>query len=327
MSAQRVKAEISTKRISESYYILSVPGEYNIPQVQVWRFGDGVANPVGVTGEMYPYKAVPGETIWDTLRRLNPFWFEPECLFHETDLGPGEFYPRMWRPPVPAFNPGSSPEWNPSARQETGIANIIAVAHGQLTALTRQLGRICQTVQPEEKNLDAFGHDIRNLLILACTEAEAHWRGVLVTNGVNVKKDHYNTNDYVKFLAPMKLDKYAVTFPNYPWLPAFKPYAGWDASKPTASLKWYDSYNAAKHDRETQFKEAALRRVFEAISACVVMMAAQFGSDEGLGQGSELRSSFHLSGIPDWPLSKYYIPPFGKQPSPALFDFNMRRAD
>jgi hypothetical protein len=323
MSAQRVKAEMSTKRISESNYILSFSGEYNIPQVQVWWIGDGVANPVGVTGEMYPYKAGPGETIWDTLQRLNPFWFEPECLFHKTDLGPGEFYPRMWRPPAPTFK--SSPEWNPSAQQDTGIANIIAIARGQLTTLTRQLDRICQTVQPEEKNLDAFGHDIRNLLILACTEAEAPWRGVLVANCVT--QDRYTTNDYVKLRAPMKLDEYGVMFPNYPWLPAFKPYDGWNTDKPPCSLGWYDGYNAVKHNRETQFGRATLRHGFEAISACVVMMVAQFGSDEGLGQDSELRSFFHLSGIPDWPLSQYYIPPLGKQPSPVHFDVNLRRPD
>ncbi len=297
---------MSTKQMSNSYYIRSVPGEYN--PLQVWRIGDGVANRVDVTSE------------GDALRGAG---FERDG-FHKTELGPGEFYPRMWRPPVPTFNPGSSPEWNPSAQQETGIADIIAIGRVQLTALTRQLGRICQTVQPEGKNLDAFGHDIRNLLILACTEAEAHWRGVLVANGET--QDRYTTNGYVKLRAPMKLDEYAVMFPNYPWLPAFKPYAGWDASNATASLKWYQSYNAVKHDREKQFKEAALRRVFEAISACVVMMAAQFGSDEGLGQGSELRSFFHLSGIPDWPLSQYYIPPFGKQPLPVHFDFNIATA-
>jgi hypothetical protein len=133
------------------------------------------------------------------------------------------------------------------------------------------LGRICQTVQPEGKNLDAFGHDIRNLLILACTEAETHWRGVLVANGVT--QDRYTTNDYVKLRDPMKLDEYAVTFPNYPWLAAFKPYEGWNTAKPTCSLGWYDAYNAVKHNRETEFERATLRRVFEAISACVVMMA------------------------------------------------------
>ncbi|HTV32936.1 MAG TPA: hypothetical protein VME69_07515 [Methylocella sp.] len=300
-----------------TYYILSVPGEYNIPQI--WRIGDGFANRVDVSGDVSSYKAVPGETICETLRRLNPFWFEPERLFRETELGPGEFYPRMWRPPVPTFNHGSFPEWNPSAQQETGIAKIIAIAQSQLTTLTRQLGGICQTVQPEEKNLDAFGHDIRNLLILACTEAEAHWRNVLVANGITQKQKCYKTGDYVKLLDPMKLDQYAVMFPNYPWLPAFNPFEGWDTTAATRSLVWYDAYNAVKHDRETQFERASLRRVFEAISACVIMMAAQFGSAEGLGQGSELRSFFHLSCIPDWPLSAYYIPPFGGQPKPVHY--------
>lgn len=307
-----------------SYYILSVPGEYNIPQVQVWQIEDGVADRIGVTGGMFHYVAGPGETICQTLRRLNRFWFEPTCLFHKTDLGPGEFYPRMWRPPVPTFNSGLSPEWNPSAQEEPGIANIIAVAHGQLTTLTRQLGRICQTVQPEVKNLDAFGHDIRNLLILACPEVENQWRNVLIANGVT--QDRYTTYDYVKLHDPMKLDEYAVTFPNYPWLPAFKPYEGWNTAKPTCSLGWYDAYNAVKHDRETQFERATLRCVFEAISACVVMMAAQFGPDDGLGQSSELRSFFHLSGIPDWPLSKYYIHPHGKPPTPVHFDFKTANA-
>lgn len=324
MSDQREKTEMSSKRINKSYYILSVPGEYNIPQVQVWQIEDRVADHVGFPGGMFHYEATPGETIWDTLRRLNPFWFERECLFHKTDLGPGEFYPRMWRPPVPTFNPGSSPEWNPSAQQETGIADIIAIARGQLTALTRLLDRICQTVQPEEKNLDAFGHDIRSLLILACTEAETHWRGVLVANGVTQKC--YTTNDYVKLRAPMKLDEYVVKFSNYPWLPAFKPYDLWKTDRPTCSLGWYDAYNAVKHDRETQFGRATLRRVFEAISACVIMMAAQFGPDEELGQRSELRSFFHLSGIHDWPLSQYYIPRCGKPPIPVHFDFKTATA-
>jgi len=60
----------------------------------------------------------------------------------------------------------------------------------------------------------------------------------------------------------MKLDQFAVVFPNYPWLPPFKPFNGWGATgKPTQELAWYDDYNATKHDRESAFERATLCRV------------------------------------------------------------------
>ena len=95
----------------------------------------------------------------------------------------------------------------------------------QLTVLTRQLDRICQTVQPTEETFGALGHDIRNLLILACTEVESHWRGVLVANGVS--KDRFTTQDYVAQREAMRLDEYAIDFPNYPWLAPLEPFEGW----------------------------------------------------------------------------------------------------
>lgn len=149
---------------------------------------------------------------------------------------------------------------------------------------------------------------------------EAHWRGVLVSNGV--KKNSPTTKDYVALLDAMKLDKYAVTFPNYHWLAALKPYEEWDTKNPTRSLVWYDAHNAVKHNRETEFQKATLLRVFEAVSACVIMMVAQFGLHAGLGQDSELQSFFHLSAFPSFPLSEVYMHPFGKPDrSPVNFDF------
>jgi hypothetical protein len=291
---------------------------------EVWQIEDKFAVRIGVDNPPR-YEAAPGETIWDKLRRQCPAWFRPDgsTLLIETALGPGEFYPRIWRPSVPDQSAalGLSPAWNPSAQHESNIADVIAIARGQLTTFTRQLDRICQTVQPLGQNLDVFGHDIRNLLILACTEAEAHWRNVLVANGV--KQERFSTKDYVKLQEPLKLDQYAVTFPNYPWLEAFKPYEKWNAEGPTCSLEWYDAYNAVKHDRETQFIGAKLRHVFDAIAACVIMIDSQFGEDEGLGAGSELRAFFRFSGRPEWPYSDYYIPPYGKDITPVQFDFNV----
>jgi hypothetical protein len=192
-----------------------------------------------------------------------------------------------------------------------------------LTTLLRQLDRICQTVQPTEKTFDTFGHEIRNLLILACTEVESHWRGVLVANGV--KGDRFNTKQYVKLMAAMRLDEYAVEFPSFPWLPSISPFAVWGSSgKPTQDLAWYDAYNAVKHNCEAKFERATLGHAFQAVTACAIMMAAQFGLPHGLGQRSELQSFFHFSAVPRWPLSDVYIYPYGENDgdwSPVYFPF------
>jgi hypothetical protein len=283
--------------------------------VQVWWIDDTSAVNFYLPGPPCKYEAGP-DGIWATLRCAG---FDRD-RFHKTVLGPGEFYPRVWRPPVP--NPrateGLTLEWNPSAQHEP---NIVAVKRGQLLALTRKLDHVCQTVEPEGDNLKTYGHDIRNLLILACTEAEAHWRGVLVANGAT--QNRFSTKDYVKLREPMKLEKYAVKNLNYPWLETFKPYEQWSDDSPTCSLEWYDAYNAVKHNREIEFKRATLRCALEAITGCVIMMVAQFGLGEGLGEGSELRSFFCLSSAPDWSPSEFYIPYYGKPVKSMSFGFSI----
>jgi hypothetical protein len=243
-----------------------------------------------------PFETEPGETIWQALQRQTP-WFGPngESPFHKAVLNPGEFYRRMARPSDQ--HPTEAPGWNPGAAAER---DFIAISRGQLTALTRQLDRICQTVHPTEKTFDTFGHDIRNLLILACTEVESHWRGVMVANGV--EKDRLNRTDYVKLQEAMRLDEYAIDFPSYPWLPPLKPFDGWgSAGTLTHGLKWYDAYNAVKHNREAEFERGTLRHAFEAVAACAIMMVAQFGLLVGLGQQNDLRQPPKSTASGGWP--------------------------
>ena len=150
----------------------------------------------------------------------------------------------------------------------------------------------------------------RNLLILACTEVETHWRGVLVANGAAQMSERLITSQYVKLNNAMKLDHYAVAFTNYPWLEPFKPYDGWGSTgRPTQELPWYDAYNATKHDRENSFSRATLRYVFEAISATAILVVAQYELLESFGQNSELRSIFQFTSFPSWLNSEVYILP------------------
>lgn len=310
-----------------SYYLRKVQVSHS-SSIQVWKIEHDVAVHIGVSNpESTPgcyFKANPGETIWDAIRRTTP-WFAPDgkCPFHRTKLRPGEYYPRMARPIDQ--HPDEAPGWSPGARS---VANVIAVARGQLTALTRQLEHICRTVHPSKETFEVFGHDIRNLLILACTEVESHLRGILVANGMSKKS--FSIRDYIRLVEPMKLDEYGVDFPSYPWLPPIKPFIEWRSKDGQIhGLNWYHAYNAVKHNREDEFGRATLRHAFEAVTACAIMMAAQFGLPEGLGQRSELQAFFHVSAIPAWPLSEVYIYPYGERSGdwiPVQFDLSSKSA-
>src|SRR5258708_34620717 len=178
----------------------------------MWKFDlhIGTATKLGVTnaegGAGTYFKAQPGETIWDTLKKQTPWFLDGDNPFHETRLRPGDYYPRMARPTEQLLD--GAPECSPGATLEP---DFVAMGRGQLAVLTRQLDRICQTVHPVPATFSTFGHDIRNLLIISCTEVETHWRGVLQANGA--KKSRYTTRDYVLLRSAMKLDDYAVTFP------------------------------------------------------------------------------------------------------------------
>ena len=282
------------------YYIRTLPD--GTPHGGVWHLDDNTALRIDVgPGPGANYSRVGELSMLETIRRTETHWFEAQGGFHQLTLAPGEYYPRMARPnnAYPHESPGS----NPGHRD---ALDFIAVARGQLFALAAQLHRICQTVHPVDGTLDVYGHDIRNLLILACTEVEAHWRGVFVANGH--RKPRYTVRDYVELDRAMGLERYAVLFLNFPWLPPVRPFDGWTVNK--GRLPWYQAYNAVKHNREEEFHKGSLRRAFEAVSACFAMLCAQFGSVNTI-RGTELQGVMALADAPAWPLAEVYTHPYG----------------
>jgi hypothetical protein len=133
-----------------------------------WAVDEAIAHQHIVPSEMSTLHADPGRDIMTTLR--DHF---PGGEFHILGLGPGEYFPRMARPEStnPELSVGKNPDQNRSA------LNARSTSTGQLHTLIQQLQEICRVVQPIDQNLDAFGHEIRNLLIIACTEVEAQWKG------------------------------------------------------------------------------------------------------------------------------------------------------
>lgn len=274
-------------------------------QYQAWKIDDHSATRLGVSnakaGAGCYFEAAPGETIWEAMRRQTS-WFDGGNPFYQSELEAGWYYPRMSRPSY-AY-PTESPGTYPNYKNEVVTA---AQSRGQLETLVEQLRDICRTIHPCTETFTTFGHKIRNLLILSSTEVEAHWRGVLVANGVTRKR--YTTADYVVLRKAMRLDEYAVTFSEYPWLMPMRPFLNWGASgNPTADLKWYGDYNGAKHNREVEFARASLLSAFQAVSACFIMIVAQYGP-HALPLHSPARAFFEWAELPRWELSQVYIFP------------------
>jgi hypothetical protein len=274
---------------------------------QIWEANDAVVYRMGVTNpESGPdyFKADPDKTAMETLTQKVPAWFLPgKEQFTQTILSPGQYYPRIARPS--AHHPSDFPKLS---MQQYGDGDFVAIARSQLTTLMRQLELICQTIHPCAGTFRTFGHSIRNLLILACTEVETHWRGILTAN--HYASDQYKTTDYVLLQQAMRLGDYAINFPAFPWLDSLRPFEGWEKTAPTKTLAWYSAYNAVKHNRELEFENATLLSVLNAVSACAIMMVAQFGTIIGLGRNTELDAFFHLSSWPKWTLADVYLPSF-----------------
>lgn len=244
---------------------------------QLWSFTETSATRADITnaeaGPGTHFVAKEGETVWDTISRQTP-WLEdvaPPGPFVRMTNQPNNFFPRMARPLALTMEPKL---WLPKFEDEQ---YYVTEAKSQLVALVRQLQAVARVVQPSPGTLDAYGHEIRNLLILTATEVEMHLRGILRAHGV--QKSQLSTNDFVKLAGLMRLGDYCVHFHPYPDIEPIAPFTDWTPARPSQSLGWYAAYNGVKHNREQEFDRATLGAALTGVAACSVLMVAQFGSD------------------------------------------------
>ena len=275
-----------------------------------WAVEGNVAHQGIVPSQPGTHYADAGEDIMTTLHKRFSVG-----KFHKLLLGPGGYFPRMARPDStkPEFSPGYNPDQSVPAR------NIRTIATGQLHVLIQELQQICQVVQPEKANFSAYGHEIRNIIILACTEVEAQWKNILEANNQQGKSRF----DYVKLARPMKLGEYRVALSWYPWLRPITPFAKW-LPVPRGSkqhLPWYDAYNAIKHDREKNFARAKLIYALESVTGCFVMLCAQYGWDFAKRGENARDAFFRLINAPKWGPSEIYTPPYGATPKGRSYPF------
>lgn len=194
----------------------------------------------------------------------------PRWALRRPALNAGQYHPLVWRPGAPAhyFLPD---ELRRRLSKDLAAAN----------SLFRKLTRLFATIEPEDGQCAVYGHDIRELLILACTEVETAFKSVLHAN--DYPAGRWNTGDYVKLRDPMGLADYEVSLSGYHDWSNMRPFAGWANERPTGSLPWYDAYNATKHDRDAHFDRATLGDVMMAMAAVHVLLFARYGPPNDLG--------------------------------------------
>jgi hypothetical protein len=218
-------------------------------------------------------------------------------------LGPGEFHPRIQRD----GRPGGVQPAPPNALVFAKECQSSVTA---LLSLFSRLEPILRIIEPSKANMATYGHELRHILILACTEVESGLKAVLVANEIEpTRNDTYSIRDYRKLLGPMRLDDWRIALDGHDELGVFVRFAGWEDH---AAPSWWAAYNRVKHDRESELHRATVENMLQALSAAYIVTAAQFGF-KAINAPHEFPRVTQLmvasDGWPSWAPEEFYLPP------------------
>jgi hypothetical protein len=104
------------------------------------------------------------------------------------------------------------------------------------------------------------------------------------------------------------------------WNGTQKTWKPFDAWKTGGSLIWYQAYNASKHARQEQFKQANMQTLLDAVTGLLVLLSSQFrgedfsgGPDALIAEGYDyydmepaIGSLFRIKFPDDWPEAEKY---------------------
>jgi hypothetical protein len=236
------------------------------------------------------------------------------CACRRAEVDALKYYPRMARPQIgfdAAINmPGPGPLFKMEENADLPLphdAVLLSSSLNQLTVLVRNLEEVFRSIEPTQANMHVYGHLIRNILLLAAMEFESECKGVLAAHGYTPPSGsgRWSTADFVKVLAPLRLQEFEVNLSLYPAIASREPFRPWNANSPTQSLPWYDAYNAVKHDREREFHRATVESAIDAVTACAIMLAAEYRVIRSWKD--QIGSFFEFKKSPEWKPEQRYV--------------------
>ncbi|GAB2898719.1 hypothetical protein GCM10027046_30840 [Uliginosibacterium flavum] len=176
--------------------------------------------------------------------------------------------------------------------------------------ISEAMEQIFKVLEPVMENLTAYGHRVREVLTIACAEVEYLLLQFLKENNYE-PKNRYTTKDFVRALPYLKLDVFEVVLEMHPLLGTFVPFKSWSDESPTKSIPWYDDYNAAKHDRGSNFCRASFGSLVSSVAAIHVLLEAQYGEEVfDCPMRSMYKSCFKTTKRPIWPVGDIAAPAF-----------------
>lgn len=174
----------------------------------------------------------------------------------------------------------------------------------QYELILDDLANLFKYVEPSQNNYQTYGHSIRNLIILACTEVENLFQSFLKGHNYH-KKRNCTMKDYKEANKYLRLHLAYAFFPRYTKLKLIRPFESW--SSENASLPWYKAYNDIKHDREANYKSATLENAILCVSAVGIILAMMYGQNNSYW--NEKAGKFIIVENEPFSISEYYIPP------------------
>ena len=176
--------------------------------------------------------------------------------------------------------------------------------------------QIFKVIAPNCHQFGVYGHAIRNIIILACTELDARMQSILANNGVAPNGNYFVMKDYFKLKEALRLDEYELSFYRYGDLGTFSPFSSWENDE---QLHWYQAYNHIKHNREKHFAEAKLFNAINAIMAYAIILIAQYGYRNDLWRET-VGKIIHIEREPKCDLEDFYLKsPEDQRPVPYPF--------
>jgi hypothetical protein len=224
-------------------------------------------------------------------------------------LRPGDYFGRMWRD-------GESPD----LRWDLTLMDARASTIRYSRVLYRGFRDLMRYVEPDRAHDGVYSHEIRQLLLLACTEVESAWRSILSWHWGFEDDERLTTKTYVGLGRAMRLGEWAVTLSTHRLYGYIIPFKDWDPLRPSASLPWYDAYNQTKHDREGKLKHATFGHLVDAMAAVFVMTVAQFGTEHLESEEFHV-DEFRVERSPSFGLEELYIRPLAPPGSDKAKDW------